>query len=132
MKISNDINFGGGVRPMTTGMSLGTTHFSKVLAMQDTAADRQPETREQMVRQTAEELVATALVKPLLEQMRNDPFKSDLFDGGQAEEAFGAQMDTIMADRMVQGMRLTVVEGVYRTLMQRGQLEQGSKVNVVR
>ncbi len=117
---------------MTTGVSLGATHFSKVLALQDTATGRTPQTREEMVRSTAEELVATALVKPLLEQLRNDPFKADLFDGGQAEEAFGAQMDTVLADRMVQGMRLTVVEGVYRTLMQRGPMEQGSKVDVVR
>ncbi|NJL32278.1 MAG: hypothetical protein HC898_12040 [Phycisphaerales bacterium] len=116
---------------MATGLSLGGSHFSKILALQDAATDRLPQSREELVRQTAEELVSTALVKPLLGQLRNDPFKSELFHGGQAEDAFGEQMDTLLADRMVKGTRLPVVDAVYRTLMERGGKNQGGAINLL-
>ncbi|MFP4143726.1 MAG: hypothetical protein ACOCTI_03245 [Phycisphaeraceae bacterium] len=79
-------------------------------------ADVPPQARE-----AAEQLVATAFIKPLLQQVRNDPFKSDLFHGGQGEEAFGQRLDTILADRMVQRMNFPLVDTIAKSV--------GSKVN---
>lgn len=50
--------------------------------------------------EVGDELVASAFVLPLLEQVRDDPFKSDLFHGGRGEEIFGQQLDVIMAERI--------------------------------
>ena len=44
--------------------------------------------------------MATAFILPLLEQVRNDPFKSDLFHGGKGEEVFGQQLDVIFAENI--------------------------------
>lgn len=70
-------------------------------------------------RQAAEQLVATTLVQPLLQQMRNDPFKSDLMHGGFAEDAFGAQLDTQLADRIVRRANWPIVQRLVDTVMQR-------------
>ena len=38
----------------------------------------------------------------LMKQMRDSPFKSDLFSGGRGEQAFGSMYDTHLAQRMAQ------------------------------
>lgn len=63
-------------------------------------------------RTAAEQFVATAFVVPMLAQMRNDPFRSDLFHGGFAEDAFQGQLDTILADRMTQRADLPLVDSI--------------------
>lgn len=67
-------------------------------------------------REAAEQLVATALINPLLAQMRNDPFRSEFFHGGFAEDAFGSQLDTILADRVTRGSNLPIVDALERYL----------------
>lgn len=54
--------------------------------------------------EAAQQFVSTALVLPMLKQMRDTTFKSDLFHGGQGEDAFGPQLDQILSDRIVQRM----------------------------
>lgn len=71
---------------------------------------------QQQAREASEQLVASTLLLPLLQQMRNDPFKTDMFHGGSAEDIFGAQLDTQLADRMASSMRLPVVEQVYERI----------------
>lgn len=52
----------------------------------------------------AQQFVSSALILPLLKQMRSSTFKSDLFHGGQGEDAFGPQLDQILSDRIVKRM----------------------------
>lgn len=54
--------------------------------------------------EAAQQFISTALVLPMLKQMRSSAFKSDLFHGGQGEDAFGPQLDQILSDRIVQRM----------------------------
>lgn len=82
-------------------------------------------------KQAAQQFVSTALVLPLLKQMRSSPFKSDYLHGGQGEDAFGPQLDQILADRIVERMStpakvsddarttpgLGLVDAVYRRIM---------------
>jgi len=68
--------------------------------------------RLEQARTAAEQFVATAFVVPMLAQMRNDPFRSDLFHGGFAEDAFQGQLDTIMADRVTQRADLSLVDSI--------------------
>ncbi|MEO1236302.1 MAG: rod-binding protein [Planctomycetota bacterium] len=60
--------------------------------------------------EAAEELVATAFILPVLSQVRNDPFKSDLFDGGRAEAAFGQQLDVIFANNIARAADFGISE----------------------
>src|SRR5580693_7996842 len=48
----------------------------------------------------AQKLVANTFYGTLMKQARNDPFKSDLMDGGRGGEAFGEMLDQHLADHM--------------------------------
>ena len=74
-----------------------------------------PERSEQL-RTAAEQLVATTFVQPMLAKMREDPFKTDLFHGGQAEEIFGQQLDTIYSERIVAKSNFSIVDAVYKMI----------------
>jgi Rod binding domain-containing protein len=79
----------------------------------------------------AQQFVSTALVMPMLKQMRSSTFKSEYFHGGHGEDAFGPQLDQILADRIVQRMStpqqdstdgparqgLGLVDAVYRRIL---------------
>ena len=66
----------------------------------------------QQVRDAAKQFVSTAFIMPLLAQARQDPFRSELFHGGQAEEMFGQQLDQHYADAMVNGMNFPLVDAI--------------------
>jgi len=72
-----------------------TTGFERML---DGLRQADPPDRD--MHRLAEQLVGQALYLPLLKQARNNAFKSDLFHGGQGEEAFGSQLDMELADRL--------------------------------
>jgi Rod binding domain-containing protein len=71
------------------------------------------------LRKAAEQLVATTFIQPMLAKMREDPFKSDLFHGGQTEEIFGQQLDTVLAERIVAKADFSIVDAVYNTIAKR-------------
>jgi Rod binding domain-containing protein len=56
----------------------------------------------QLVKQT-EKWVSQTFYGTLLKQMRNDPFHSDLFDGGNGGKAFQQMFDQRLADHMSHG-----------------------------
>ena len=89
--------------------------FEQVLAASQAkhadAAAVDPDRFEQ-ARTAAEQFVATAFVVPMLAQMQNDPFRSDLFHGGFAEDAFKSQLDTILADRVTRRADLPLVDSI--------------------
>ena len=66
------------------------------------------------LQEAADQLVSTAFVLPLLEQARQDPFKSDLFHGGRGEEVFGQQLDVIYADRITASSKFGLAEAIAR------------------
>jgi Rod binding domain-containing protein len=45
-------------------------------------------------------LVAQTFFGPMLRQMRNSPFKSELLEGGRGGQVFQAQLDQRLAERM--------------------------------
>jgi Rod binding domain-containing protein len=57
-------------------------------------------TQHDKLTQTARVWVAQTFYGQMLKQMRESPFKSSLFDGGRGGEAFQAQLDQRMAERM--------------------------------
>lgn len=53
-------------------------------------------------------MVSQTLILPMLEQLRDDPLRSELFHGGFAEDAFAQHMDMKMADRIAESGRLPI------------------------
>ncbi|MBB6430357.1 rod-binding protein [Algisphaera agarilytica] len=80
----------------------------------DRAAKTSGEVENPELREAAEQLVATAFILPLLEQARQDPFKSDLFHGGQGEEVFGQQLDVIYAENITQSANFGISDALVR------------------
>lgn len=77
------------------------------------------------LREAAQQLVATALVMPLLEEVRQQPLDANLFgDGGFGSDAFKAQLDTQIADRIVKKGNFALVESVYQHVMRQAALKR--------
>lgn len=49
---------------------------------------------------------------PLLKEVREDPFHSNLFDGGSAGQAFGAMYDERLAERMTSDASDSLVNSI--------------------
>ena len=56
--------------------------------------------------------VATTFYGTLLKQMRDDPFHSDLFDGGRGGEMFQGLLDQQLADRASRSMAPKLVNAI--------------------
>ncbi len=106
--------------------AINPTRQSALLLQSDAAGDPtlfDAQLRKAEAKQAAEQFVASSLIFPLLEQMQNDPFKTDLFHGGFGEDAFMQQWNQTIADRMTQSADLPIVREVENRLM-------GGQVNV--
>lgn len=80
----------------------------------------QQEKQQEQVREAAQQLVASAFVLPFLQQVRSESLRSDLMHGGFAEDAFGQQLDTHMADAFVKGGNFPLVDAVEQYMSKRG------------
>lgn len=72
--------------------------------------------RAKALRKASQQLVATTFIQPMLAKMREDPFQTKLFHGGQAEKMFGQQLDTVLSERIVAKADFSIVDAVYRTI----------------
>lgn len=68
------------------------------------------------LREAAEKLVATTLIMPMFEQLRNDPLAANMFHGGRGETIFQQQMDQVLSDRIAGATRFDLVDSVYNHL----------------
>jgi hypothetical protein len=74
-----------------------------------------------VVRQAASQLTSQLFFAPLLAEMRKLPFGREFGHGGRMEEAFGEQLDTLIADAVARSDR-----GLTAQLMERLMRTQGS------
>src|SRR5690606_22146410 len=72
--------------------------------------------RQAELRRNAQKLVSQTFFGPMLRQMRNSPFKSDLFSGGRGGDVFSSLFDQHIADRMAAGTNNRLVAAVVRHL----------------
>ncbi len=70
--------------------------------------------REERIKAAANQLVSVAFIKPLMAQVRQSPFKNEMFSGGQGAEIFQDHLDTLLADRMTQRTSYSIADAVYR------------------
>ncbi len=97
-----------GTGPVRTGGK----DFAALLSDGSTGNARQVKNEE--MREAADQLVATAFILPMLEQVRHDPFKSDMFHGGKGEEVFGQQLDVIFADNITKSANFGISDALVR------------------
>jgi hypothetical protein len=93
--------------------------FRDLVDPKDFAQDRPKLSRSDQALQAARDAVAVNLIEPILAQSHQDPFKVDMFHGGQAETMFQQRMDQVLATRLTQRTNMPVVDAIYRKLMQR-------------
>ena len=90
-----------------------STPFSDVLHQSQSA---KPLTEED-ARDAARGLVSSAFLLPMLAQVRASAMENDLFHGGQAEDIWRQQLDTLIADEIVKKADFPMVEAIYRDFM---------------
>jgi len=72
--------------------------------------------RDEQLRQAADKLVASALIKPLLKQVQDSPFRVERFHGGQGEKAFRQRLNTVLADRITRSANFNVADAIYQKM----------------
>jgi Rod binding domain-containing protein len=118
------------VSPQMTGVDLASRSLRPLV---DGLAGRYasaPQTQhDQMVEQTRT-WVAQTFFGTLLKQMRNSPFKSELFSGGRGGEAYGGMYDQHLAEHMARGAGSKLVNSIVRRLeaQQAYRKQQGAPV----
>ncbi|MEX0777201.1 MAG: rod-binding protein [Phycisphaeraceae bacterium] len=70
----------------------------------------------EQAREAARQLVSIALIQPVLTKAHEDPFKTEMFHGGQGEAMFQQQLDTILADRITHRANFPLVDAVYQQI----------------
>ena len=66
------------------------------------------------LRKKVESFVGQTFFGQLLKQMRESPFKSDLFNGGRGGEMFTSMLDGVIAERMGRGAGSKIVNAVVK------------------
>ena len=64
----------------------------------------------------AKQLVSQTFFGTMLKQMRESPFKSEMFEGGRGGQAFGGMYDQKMAEQMSRGAGKRLVNSIVRKL----------------
>jgi Rod binding domain-containing protein len=74
--------------------------------------NRGPMSQHDKLVQQTRKWVAMAFFEPMLKQVRESPFHSDLLDGGEAGKAFGAMYDERLAERMASSASDSLVRSI--------------------
>jgi Rod binding domain-containing protein len=82
----------------------------------DEAEQANTQTNREDLQKQAEKLVSQTFFGTMFKQMRNSPFKSELFSGGRGGEVFHSLMDQHLADRMAQGAGNDLVQSIVKHL----------------
>ncbi|MCC7144901.1 MAG: rod-binding protein [Phycisphaeraceae bacterium] len=101
------------LRAMSATTADGTNSFQQAMSSRVNAGSASAA----QARQAAEQLVATTLVAPILQEVRQDPFRTEMFHGGSAENMFSSMLDTHLADRIVRKANFSLVDVIYRKVM---------------
>ena len=72
--------------------------------------------QDERLRHEAQRLVSQVFFGTLLKQMRNSPFKSELWSGGRGGQAFEGMYDQHLADRMAKASGRKLVNSIVRSL----------------
>jgi Rod binding domain-containing protein len=79
-------------------------------------SSRQPKTENDKIHETARKWVAQTFYGAMLKQMRESPFKSEIFSGGRGGQAFSTMLDQHLADHMSRSAGSKLVNAIARKL----------------
>jgi Rod binding domain-containing protein len=85
-------------------------NFAQELVRETASGDRQ------QLRGAAEQLVASSFIQPILAQLRESPFAAGPFAPGLTERQFTPLLDQHLADRIVRGANLPLVDVIVERL----------------
>lgn len=104
---------------LSSAVRTNQSSFAEVLGREGTP-DARGESPAARARSTAEQLVAVALVQPLLARMRESGQAAPPFAPTAAEKQFMALQDAGVALQMVHASRFPLVERLARDMLERG------------
>jgi Rod binding domain-containing protein len=93
-------------------MTAQPIHFDKRYTAMKPAAPVDPQHAKLVA--TTEKWVSQTFYGQMLKQMRNSPFKSDLFEGGHGGQVFNEMLDQRMAEHMAHGAGSKLVKAIVR------------------
>jgi Rod binding domain-containing protein len=88
-----------------------------------------PSSQHDQLTKQAQRWVAQTFYGTLLKQMRDDPFKSEIFDGGHGGEAFQSLLDQHLADHMSRSAGQKLVKAIVRKIEAAQAYKKQSKVH---
>ena len=104
------LNTGNSNHPTATELlPLGEAQYQHI-------SSRQPKTENDKIHETARKLVAQTFYGAMLKQMRESPFKSEIFSGGRGGQAFSSLLDQHLADHMSRSAGSKLVNAIARKL----------------
>ncbi len=101
---------------MTTAPATARETAAKPTAFLIADARKAAETKDSRLRHAAKSLVAQTFYGQMLKQMRESPFKSELFEGGRGGQAFNSMLDGMLAARMTRGAGGKLVDAIVRSV----------------
>src|SRR5947208_1646173 len=75
-----------------------------------------PKTEHDKIQEQARKWVAQTFYGAMLKQMRESPFKSEMFSGGRGGQAFATMLDQHLADHMSRAAGSKLVNAIARKL----------------
>lgn len=81
-------------------------------------------TRHAQLTKQARTLVSQTFFGTLLKQMRESPFKDEMFSGGRGGEAFGSMYDQHLAEHMARGAGKKLVNAIVKRFEAKQPLDQ--------
>jgi Rod binding domain-containing protein len=98
-----------GLPPAATLLPLEETQYQH-------ATSRAPKTEHDKIQEQARKWVAQTFYGAMLKQMRESPFKSEMFSGGRGGQAFATMLDQHLADHMSRAAGSKLVNAIARKL----------------
>ena len=104
---------------------LKAVEFQKHLAGAHTSLTTQQSatsdgSQQEQLTEFAQKWVSQTFFGTLLKQVRNSPFKSELFSGGRGAEAFGPLYDAEIADRISRASGRQLVQSIVKRIQRPG------------
>jgi len=132
MQISSLSNLGFKQTVTDAAKASSQGDFARMLNRPATSNGKEmPELQKLEIREAAQQLVSSALILPMLAQIRESSLKNEMFHGGFTEDAFGAQLDTELADKMVAKSNFPIVEAIYQKMVNpMGHKPSGKELNI--
>jgi Rod binding domain-containing protein len=108
------------LKPLDTGSRNHPSAAAELLPLGEAqyqhASSRPPKTEHDKIQETARKWVSQTFYGAMLKQMRESPFKSELFAGGRGGQAIATLMDQHLADHMSRAAGSKLVNAIARKL----------------